>query len=273
MHWGHVSKTEMIWSSDPVSWMNKSRNDNKIDLHWRLCASVHLCMCAHTSSCVKASDQDNSYLFQRGKLSNPRAPSVLLGAMNQGTHGYRPPLWHQPRHTKCFFQWSFTYRNRWRTRLGPSPIVCSAFLSGRNPDKQVHPPRQWNGKGGAGWLKVLSRGGALGQAGPCGPLPAERPSACWACAFTGAHLMRWPEDAEERRIKTSLKIKLGTGMECNARTLHVCKALGSISNTTRRNKQWFDITDWKLLKLFMSLSFLSLEATCMPSRGYDKLGS
>lgn len=44
MHWGHVSKTEMIWSSDPVSWMNKSRNDNKIDLHWRLCASVHLCV-------------------------------------------------------------------------------------------------------------------------------------------------------------------------------------------------------------------------------------
>lgn len=66
-----------------------------------------------------------------------------------------------------------TYRNRWRTRLAASPVVFAAFLSGRNPDKQMHPLRRWDERGRAGWLKFRSPGGALGQAGPHDPLPAE----------------------------------------------------------------------------------------------------
>lgn len=51
-------------------------------------------MNAHASSgvkIIKASNQDYSYLFQRGKKSNPSALRVPLGARNQGVDCSRPP--------------------------------------------------------------------------------------------------------------------------------------------------------------------------------------
>lgn len=149
-----------------------------------------VCKCALMRACTRKFVCENNesprprlqlLVSEREKKSIPRAPRVWLGAMNQGVHGYRPPL-SDINHLEQNASSSYSQKQV-RTRLAPSPVVFAAFLSGRIPDKQMHPLRQWDERG---------RGRVVKSPEPRrGPRPGRpvRPSACWACAFAGAHLM------------------------------------------------------------------------------------
>lgn len=144
MHWGHISKTEMIRSPVPDSWTNQSRNYNRIDLYWGfdMCSTyVHLYVHVHENMCVpkiKASSQDYRYLFQRVKKSNLSALRVPLGAGTQDVKHYKPPHSDSSYSAgkQCPFPWSITHRNRGRTRLPPHPVpIVLDDLSGKNTGK------------------------------------------------------------------------------------------------------------------------------------------
>lgn len=139
-----------------------------------------VCKCALMRVCTRKFVCENNesprprlqlLVSEREKKSIPRAPRVWLGAMNQGVHGYRPPL-SDINHREQNASSSYS-QNRWGPDLPPAPsCLLPSYLEESQTNKCIH----WGGEmrgAGAGWLKVRSPGGALGQAGPCDPLPAE----------------------------------------------------------------------------------------------------